>query len=139
MIKYYLSLLFVVLFYSIKAQDFNEYYFTFDIRDKAELKEITRVISIDKVTNHTVHAYATDKTLEKFKQLGYKYTLLDKPGEGAKEELATTMAEMQNWDKYPTYDLYVEMMNHYETTYPEICKVINIGSTVNGRDLLALK
>ena len=139
MIKYYLSFLFIVLFYSIKAQDFNEYYFTFDIKDKAELKEITRIISIDKVTNHTVHAYATDKSLEKFKQLGYEYLLLEHPGKGAKEEPATSIAEMQSWDKYPTYDLYVEMMNYYETTYPDICKVVTIGTTVSGRELLALK
>jgi len=139
--KKILLLIILVLFAFVFtfAQNFKEYYLTFEINHKSEINKITRIISIDNVIDQTVYAYATDKTLEKFKQLGYKYTLLDKPGKGVKENLATTIAEMQNWDKYPTYDLYVEMMNHYETTYPEICKVINIGSTVNGRDLLALK
>ncbi|MEA2105622.1 MAG: M14 family zinc carboxypeptidase [Bacteroidota bacterium] len=49
------------------------------------------------------------------------------------------MAEMENWDKYPTYGLYVEMMEYYETTYPDICKVVTIGTTVSDRELLALK
>ncbi|MDK2978359.1 MAG: hypothetical protein PWP52_1073 [Bacteroidales bacterium] len=138
-LKTYFLFIFFIAFLNTNAQDFNEYYFTFDIKDKAELKEITRIISIDNVINHTVYAYATEKTLEKFKQLGYKYTLLDKPGKGMKEELATTIAEMQNWDKYPTYGLYVEMMESYETTYPGICKVVTIGTTVSGRELLALK
>ena len=138
-LKTYFLFIFFIAFLNAHAQDFNEYYFTFEIKDKAELKEITRIISIDKVTNHTVHAYATDKSLEKFKQLGYAFTLLDHPGAGVKETLATTMAEMENWDKYPTYDLYVEMMDYYETTYPDICKVVTIGTTVSGRELLALK
>ncbi|MFO7829407.1 MAG: M14 family zinc carboxypeptidase [Bacteroidales bacterium] len=136
---YYLAFLLLTLFINTSAQNFKEYYLKFDIYSKSELNEITRIISIDKVINHSVYAYATDKSLEKFKQLGYKYTLLEHPGKGVKENLATTMAEMEHWDKYPTYDLYVEMMNYYETTYPDICKVINLGSTVNGRALLALK
>ena len=138
-LKTYFLFIFFIAFLNTHAQDFNEYYFTFDIENKAELKEITRIISIDKVTNHTVHAYATDQSLAKFKQLGYTYTLLDHPGAGVKETLATTMAEMENWDKYPTYGLYVEMMEYYETTYPDICKVVTIGTTVSGRELLALK
>ncbi len=139
MIKFYISFLFLILFYHSSAQNFTEYYLTFEIKEKKELNEITRIISIDKVTDKTVYAYATDKSLEKFKQLGYQYTLLKHPGKGIKEVLATTMEEMDNWDKYPTYDLYIEMMNYYASTYPGICKLVNLGSSVNGRDLLALK
>jgi len=138
-LKTYFLFIFFIAFLNTHAQDFNEYYFTFEIKDKAELEKITRIISIDKVTNHTVHAYATDQSLAEFKQLGYAYTLLDHPGAGVKETLATTMAEMENWDKYPTFGLYVEMMEYYETTYPDICKVVTIGTTVSGRELLALK
>ncbi|MEE4196217.1 MAG: M14 family zinc carboxypeptidase [Bacteroidales bacterium] len=138
-LKTYFLFIFFIAFLNTHAQDFKEYYFSFDIKDKAELKEITRIISIDKVTNHTVHAYATDQNLAKFKSLGYDINFLDHPGAGVKETLATTLAEMENWDKYPTYGLYVEMMEYYETTYPDICKVVTIGTTVSGRELLALK
>jgi len=108
--KKILLLIILVLFAFVFtfAQNFKEYYLTFEINHKSEINKITRIISIDNVIDQTVYAYATDKTLEKFKQLGYKYTLLDKPGKGVKENLATSIAEMQNWDKYPTYDLYVK-------------------------------
>ena len=43
------------------------------------------------------------------------------------------------WDKYPTYDEYLEMMNQFENNYPNLCKIVEIGESVNGRKLLCAK
>ena len=43
------------------------------------------------------------------------------------------------WDKYPTYDEYLAMMSKYETDYPELCKVVEFGTSVEGRKLLVAK
>jgi len=53
------------------AQDYTEYYFKFEIKNKAELNTITQIISIDNVENKTVFAYATDKDFINFITLGY--------------------------------------------------------------------
>ena len=31
--------------------------------------------------------------------------------------MATTLDEMYQWNRYPTYEVYVEMMNHFADTY----------------------
>jgi len=120
------------------SQNFKEYYFRFDINDKTELNELTKIISIDKVVDHTVFAYSTSLDFDKFKELGYNYTFIEN-AKSSKAVVATNIEEMANWNKYPTYDVYVEMMNSYATSYPNICKLINVGTTANGRSLLTLK
>ena len=43
------------------------------------------------------------------------------------------------WDKYPTYPAYKDMMEKFGTDYPELCKIVEIGESVQGRKLLAAK
>ena len=52
--------------------------------------------------------------------------------------MATTLAEMYNWDRYPTYEVYLEMMNHFVETYPDLCRVDTIGTSIRGRLILCL-
>lgn len=43
------------------------------------------------------------------------------------------------WDTYPTYDEYLDMMSKFETDYPNLCKIVEFGQSVDGRKLLAAK
>ena len=52
--------------------------------------------------------------------------------------MATTLAEMYRWDRYPTYDVYLDMMRHFVETYPDLCRVDTIGKSVRGRLILCL-
>ena len=40
---------------------------------------------------------------------------------------------------YPTYETYEQMMFDFENAYPEICKVVNIGTLNSGRKILAVQ
>jgi hypothetical protein len=111
----------------------------FKVETKDELSKITTLVSIDNYENGTVTAYANEQQLEQFKTLDYKYKVLPHPSAGKAINMAATTAEMANWDRYPTYDVYIEMMNQFETNYPDLCQVVNIGTSVNGRALLAVK
>lgn len=53
-------------------------------------------------------------------------------------EMATTVAEMANWDRYPTYDTYQKMMQQWQEQYPTLCHVDTIGRSVQGRLLLCM-
>ena len=54
-------------------------------------------------------------------------------------QMATTLTEMADWDRYPTYPLYLEMMRRWAQEYPALCRVDTIGLSVNGRLILALE
>lgn len=43
------------------------------------------------------------------------------------------------WDKYPTYDEYINIMNKFEIDHPDLCKIVEFGESVEGRKLLAAK
>ncbi len=53
-------------------------------------------------------------------------------------QMATTIAEMAGWDRYPTYDTYVAMMNRWVEQYPSLCRLDTIGTSVNGRLILCM-
>lgn len=53
--------------------------------------------------------------------------------------MATTPAQMANWDRYPTYSTYVNMMQQWATDYPTLCRLDTIGTSVNGRLILSME
>ncbi len=54
-------------------------------------------------------------------------------------DMASDLAEALTFHKYPTYPQYVEMLQHFARTFPGICRVDTIGTTSQGRLLLAVK
>ncbi len=54
-------------------------------------------------------------------------------------EMATTPAEMADWDRYPTYSTYVTMMQQWATNYPSLCRLDTIGTSVQGRLILSME
>jgi hypothetical protein len=123
------------------ALDHGETYFSFQFRFRSELDSLTKVISIDNVKGTTVFAYATDKQFEKFKSLGYFYTILPHPGTLYSPNMAarSKISGALSLTAYPTYSQYVAMMQQFASTYPTLCVIENIGSSVNGRSLLVAK
>ena len=52
--------------------------------------------------------------------------------------MARTVEEMYTWDKYPTYDVYVAMMQQFADRFPELCRLDTIGMSIQGRLILSL-
>ena len=134
----FILFLLVLSISNLYAQNTPEYYFKFNINDKSELDTITQLISIDNVKGLEVYAYALQHELDEFKNLGYKIEYIQKDTPKA-YTMATTVSEMTNWDRYPTYEVYRQMMKNFESNYPSLCKLDSIGETNNGRQLYVLK
>ena len=133
-----ITALIIVFCSNIIAQSYTEYYFKFDVKNKSELDTITQLISIDNVKGLEVFAYANQQELETFSTLGYKIKFLKKDTPKSLV-MATTVAEMAKWDRYPTYEVYRQLMKNFEINYPSICKLDSFGTTNNERKLYALK
>lgn len=54
-------------------------------------------------------------------------------------EMATTTEQMAGWDRYPTYETYVAMMQKWEQQYPTLCRLDTIGYSVRGRLILCMR
>lgn len=52
--------------------------------------------------------------------------------------MATTLEEMYQWNRYPTYNVYIDMMRDFADRYPELCHLDTIGLSIEGRLILSL-
>ncbi len=134
--------LFISAFFLVDSiwADTGQNYFKFQIKSHGEVYKLTDLISIDNVDGLTVYAYATDQQLAHFRTLGYKIDILPNPGSLIFPPMSDTReGVIADWDVYPTYPAYVAMMNQFAADYPSLCQIVNIGSTVQGRQLLFAK
>ena len=121
----------------------GEVYFSFEVNSKEELNSISKIVSLDHGSKlPKVFAYANKRTFTYFLALNIPYTLEASPGSQFTDInmlLSLETKQLNNWDFYPSYDVYVEMMYAFEDQYPDLCKVTSIGNTVDGRELLVAK
>lgn len=63
---------------------------------------------------------------------------LPDPDEPKGLTMAATVEEMNSWDRYPTYPVYVAMMQRFTDSFPALCHLDTIGTTLEGRLILTL-
>ena len=118
-------------------QQRNEYYFTFNLNGTDDLEAIAQTISVDRVDGNVVTAYANSNSFAKFQQLGYEVTLQTPPSLVEKVAMwdGSNRAEY-DWDSYPTYSAYEEMMFAFQTNHPDKCEIITLGTLPSGRKIM---
>ena len=125
--------------------DRGEIYFKCMIHNRQDIHILTRVISIDNVKGLELYAYANRKEFDAFLTYGFDYTILPHPGTLLSEaELNPfgykgSLQPATTWNFYPTYDQYVAYMVGFTTTYPTLCKLDTVGTSMQGRLILSLK
>ncbi len=115
--------------------DHSEIIFSFVENDNAKLRELSRIISIDSRRDSIITAYANRQEFNDFLQKGYPYTIVKKYTDKA-VNMASTVAQMASWDRYPTYEVYLQMMDSFAVRYPTLCRIDTIGTSVRGRLIL---
>ncbi len=106
--------------------------------DLRKIPELSRAVSIDKLSGFEVIAYANKKEFKNFLKFNLPYEVIPyQTPKGIKT--SDNIKEIMNWDSYPTYDAYVQIMQQFAADYPNLCKLYNIGQTVEGRSILFVK
>ena len=121
-----------------------EVYFQFQLNPdqpvREQLEELTRIISIDNMENGTVTAYANQKEFNEFLKLNLDYEVFTPPSMLLKPYMLDSkdlnLRNITAWDFYPTYQGYVDIMNQFETDYPDLCEVVNIKTLDSGHEIL---
>lgn len=124
--------------------DKGEIYFRFEIISADDLTTLTRMISIDQVKGKEVHAYANRLEFSKFLELNIPYTILASPGTllpeshllppyGQPDQVSTV------WNYYPSYTQYLDLIAAFANTYPGICTIDTVGTSIQNRLILTLK
>jgi PKD repeat protein len=114
----------------------GEVYFHFNVNDYKILNKLTRIISIDKVVDGEVFAYANQQELYKFIEFDIDYEVLLHPNERTVIKMHDASKSIWDFDVYPTYPEYETMMYSFASNYPDICRIEDIGTTNEGRKML---
>ena len=147
-LRYFILMLAVIVSGSIFAQKTqqelnqlmqqrNEYYFTFNLNGNDDLNAIAHTISVDRVDGNLVTAYANNEDFARFQALGYEVTLQTPPSLLEKVAMwdGSNRAEY-DWDSYPTYSAYEDMMFAFQTNHPDKCEIITLGTLPSGRKIM---
>ncbi|MEE4258891.1 MAG: M14 family zinc carboxypeptidase [Bacteroidales bacterium] len=120
----------------------GEVYFKFNIDDSSlQLDKLSKVISIDNIKNESVFAYANKKDLNQFLDFEIPFQVLTAPSMLHNPRMLDSDEALRNreWDYYPSYQAYLDIMEQFTIDYPDMCELINIGMTNEGRELLCLR
>ena len=118
-------------------QQRNEYYFSFKLNADDDLSKIARTISVDKVDGDVVVAYANNLNFMEFKKLGHDITLLTPPSLIEEHRMFDGNSRATyEWDSYPTYEAYEEMMFDFAQNHPDKCEIITLGTLSSNRKIL---
>jgi hypothetical protein len=126
----------------------GEVIFTFKATSQSQFYELNEILSVSHrrvdQKDLEVEAYANKAQFQKFLTYGLPFNVTAADNEIAQEirpkkngKIASTWDS--TWDSYPQYSEYVAKMNYWATTYPNLCTLQNIGTTINGRALYVLK
>jgi hypothetical protein len=116
------------------------------VGDRAEQDRVGRIINLDEQTRGLdLYGWAAPEELKELQRLGYDFEVV----KDERDPQVLTMCSdpdgppfepPASWNCYPTYSQYVDLMNYYATTYPSLCRLVDIGGTQDGdHHLLALK
>jgi hypothetical protein len=124
-------------------EDAREIYFEFNISSRSEIEMLSHVIDIDNVSSDLiVRAYANKEQFDDFLGLSYDFTELEHPGRLIKNPRMldkVDIREITDWDFYPTYEAYMDMMQQFVDDYPDLCEIHHIAYTYEEREIITVK
>ena len=139
MLKKMMILIILILTTTLFSTGIDKY-ISIEISSREDISIITKLVSIDNREGNTLYAYALPDEIEALENRGIAYKVLTHPRDKrAVLTIATDITQMSNWDRYPTFEVYLELMNSFATNYPEICSIQNIGYSQNNREIPVVK
>ena len=105
-------------------------YVTTHVSSKAEVNALARNFSVDncpfdeRTGLYNVRIYLGRHEYSDFLAQNLPFEII--PAERADAPVATTLADMANWNKYPSYEVYVQMMQNFQNNFPNLCKIDTI-------------
>jgi hypothetical protein len=107
----------------------GEVYFSIDMNTRSKIKDLTLIVSLDKIDGNKIYAYANEDEFNRFLKFNLDYQVLTPPGELLVNPKMSDFEDPNNrdWNAYPTYQGYVNLLSQFESSYPDICKVEDLG------------
>lgn len=150
--KYLLSFIITIISISLYSQDDNkaedilhkrhELNIKFSVDTNYNLQKLGNIVNISNIREANgkleVIAYLNRRQYKQFKKERINFNIL-KRNELTGADMCNNIGLLKQWACYPTYEQYLEIMQEFANTYPNLCKLVEFGTSVEGRKLLAVK
>jgi len=119
----------------------GEVYFKLQVLEKELFESLSKVASIDHLTEDGwVYGYANEDQFQKIMKHHQSAPIewLPHPGTLISPKMITQVdiQSIDEWDFYPTYEAYVDMMYQFQEDFPALCEVHSIGQSTEGHEIL---
>ena len=130
------------------AQDYNKVREILSARGEAKIlvkakenniENLSLFTSIDRKIENEYLVYVNEKQFNNFLTLGLDYRLYKEEKSEKLIKVANSIEEMLSWDCYPSYQVYVDLMQNLAQDFPNICRLDTIGFSTENRLILSLK
>jgi hypothetical protein len=106
--------------------------------DYKSVEILSTNVSILSVKDNMIHISLSPLTVDWFILQKYDYKLVERvTSKGIIS--AANVNQAMDWDIYPTYSQYDSIMQSFSKLYPSLCRLDTIGTSINGKLVLALK
>ncbi|OFY17723.1 MAG: hypothetical protein A2W98_08450 [Bacteroidetes bacterium GWF2_33_38] len=116
----------------------KEIYFSFEINNKTEINDFSKTLSIEKIIANQVFAYANKSQFELFLSKNISFDVIESKS-NYDIKISKSLKELCEWNSYPTYEQYISLMSQFVAEFPSICSLHEIGESINGRKIIAVK
>ncbi len=103
------------------------------------IEQLSLLTSIDCKKGNEYLVYVNQKQFNNFLTLGLDYSLYQEEKNTKSLQVATSIEQMNQWNCYPSYQVYVDLMQNLAQEFPDICRLDTIGLSTKNRLILALK
>lgn len=103
------------------------------------IEQLSLLTSIDCKKGNEYLVYVNQKQFNNFLTLGLDYRLYQEEKKTKSLQVANSIEEMLSWNCYPSYQVYVDLMQNLAQEFPDICRLDTIGLSTKNRLILALK
>jgi hypothetical protein len=106
-----------------------------EVEDRAELEQLTRIVSIDNVRGREVRAVASPGQLEELEAAGWSWQAVPAMSQAANIVMCGAGWENdvdRSWGCYPSYQQYEALMYGFAADFPATCRLVDLGPSNNG-------
>ena len=105
---------------------------------RKEADYLSRNLSVASVKDKRIHIILSRRTAEWFIAQHYDYEIIERDDSKGIDN-SSDINEAMEWETYPTYIQYDSIMQKFADDYPSLCDLDTIGTSINGKLILALK
>jgi hypothetical protein len=106
--------------------------------NRKDADRLTRNASISKIEKGRIYIVLSGTTVDWFIFQKFNYVIEEESSVRSAINIPAGKS-LALWDSYPSYTQYDSIMRNFVVRYPSLCKIDTIGTSINGKLVLALK